>query len=55
MTPAELLAWLRRSTMLDRLTSLAEVGNMAAFMASDQAGAVTAAAANITCGQAPAR
>jgi 3-oxoacyl-[acyl-carrier protein] reductase len=55
MTRDELIAWLRRSTMLDRLTSLAEVGNVAAFMASDQAGAVTAAAANITCGQAPAR
>jgi len=55
MTREELFAWLRRSTMLDRLTSLAEVGKMAAFMASDQAGAVTAAAANLTCGQAPAR
>jgi 3-oxoacyl-[acyl-carrier protein] reductase len=55
MTRAELIAWLRRRTMLDRLTSLAEVGNMAAFMASDQAGAVTAAAANLTCGYAPAR
>jgi NAD(P)-dependent dehydrogenase (short-subunit alcohol dehydrogenase family) len=55
MTREELFAWLRRSTMLDRLTSLAEVGDMAAFMASDHAGAVTGAAANITCGQAPAR
>jgi 3-oxoacyl-[acyl-carrier protein] reductase len=55
MTREEHLAWMRRSTMLDRLTSLAEVGNMAAFMASDQAGAVTAAAANITCGQSPVR
>jgi 3-oxoacyl-[acyl-carrier protein] reductase len=55
MTREELFAWMRRSTMLDRLTTLAEVGKMAAFMASDQAGAVTAAAANLTCGQAPAR
>jgi 3-oxoacyl-[acyl-carrier protein] reductase len=55
MTREELFTWLRRSTMLDRLTSLAEVGDVAAFMASDHAGAVTAAAANITCGQAPAR
>jgi 3-oxoacyl-[acyl-carrier protein] reductase len=55
MTREELFAWLRRSTMLDRLTSLAEVGDVAAFMASDHAGAVTGAAANITCGQAPAR
>ena len=55
MTREELFAWLRRSTMLDRLTTLAEVGAMAAFMASDQAGAVTGVAANLTCGQAPAR
>jgi 3-oxoacyl-[acyl-carrier protein] reductase len=55
MTREELFAWLRRSTMLDRLTTLAEVGAMAAFMASDQAGAVTGVAANLTCGQAPPR
>jgi 3-oxoacyl-[acyl-carrier protein] reductase len=55
MTRAELIAWQRRSTILDRLTSLAEVGNVAAFMASDHAGAMTATAANITCGQSPAR
>jgi 3-oxoacyl-[acyl-carrier protein] reductase len=55
MTRAELIAWQRRSTQLNRLTSLAEVGNVAAFMASDHAGAMTATAANITCGQAPAR
>jgi 3-oxoacyl-[acyl-carrier protein] reductase len=41
--------------MLGRLTSLAEVGKVAAFMASDHAGAMTATAANITCGQVPAR
>src|SRR4029453_5822934 len=46
MTRAELIAWMRRSTALDRLTSLAEVGNVAAFLASDQAGAMTGAAAN---------
>jgi NAD(P)-dependent dehydrogenase (short-subunit alcohol dehydrogenase family) len=51
MTRAELIAWMRRGTALDRLTSLAEVGNMAAFLASDQAGAMTGAAANLTCGQ----
>jgi len=55
MTRAELIAWLQRSTQLNRLTSLAEVGNVAAFIASDHAGAMTAAAANITCGQSPAR
>jgi 3-oxoacyl-[acyl-carrier protein] reductase len=55
MTRTELLAWLRRQTQLNRLTSLAEVGNVAAFMASDHAGAMTATAANLTCGQVPAR
>jgi len=55
MTRAELIAWMQRSTQLNRLTSLAEVGNVAAFLASDHAGAMTAAAANITCGQSPAR
>jgi 3-oxoacyl-[acyl-carrier protein] reductase len=55
MTRAELVAWQQRSTTLNRLTSMAEVGNVAAFIASDQAGAMTAAAANITCGQSPAR
>jgi NAD(P)-dependent dehydrogenase (short-subunit alcohol dehydrogenase family) len=55
MTREEVIAWLRRSTHLDRLTSLAEVGNAAAFMASDLASAMTATSANITCGQLPAR
>jgi 3-oxoacyl-[acyl-carrier protein] reductase len=55
MTRTELIEWLQRQTQLNRLTSLAEVGNVAAFMASDHAGAMTATAANITCGQVPAR
>jgi 3-oxoacyl-[acyl-carrier protein] reductase len=55
MTRAELIAWLLRSTQLNRLTSLAEVGNVAAFMASDHAAAMTASAANLTCGQVPTR
>jgi 3-oxoacyl-[acyl-carrier protein] reductase len=55
MTRAELVAWMQGSAMLDRLTSLAEVGNMAAFLASDQAGAVTGAGANLTCGQVQGR
>jgi 3-oxoacyl-[acyl-carrier protein] reductase len=55
MTRAELIAWMRRRSLLDRLTSLAEVADMAAFLASDRAGATTAAAANLTCGQAPSR
>jgi 3-oxoacyl-[acyl-carrier protein] reductase len=55
ITRAELIAWMERSTMLNRLTSLAEVGNVAAFLASDRAAPMTAAAANLTCGQVPAR
>jgi 3-oxoacyl-[acyl-carrier protein] reductase len=55
MTREELIAWLQGETMLNRLTSLADVGNVAAFMASDQAGAVTASGANITCGSVPTR
>jgi len=35
--------------MLKRLPSLAELGNVAAFLASDQASAMTATLANITC------
>ena len=55
MTRAELIAWMRRSTQLNRLTTLAEVGNVAAFMASDHASAMTATSANITCGTVPTR
>ncbi|HXQ56675.1 MAG TPA: SDR family oxidoreductase, partial [Actinomycetes bacterium] len=55
MTRAELIAWMQGSTMLNRLTALAEVGNAAAFLASDLAGATTAASANLTCGQVPTR
>jgi 3-oxoacyl-[acyl-carrier protein] reductase len=55
MTRAELVAWMRRSTQLGRLTSLAELGNAAAFLASDHASAMTATAANLTCGQVQGR
>jgi hypothetical protein len=36
--------------MLDRLATLAEVGNAAAFLAPDRASAMTATLANVTCG-----
>jgi 3-oxoacyl-[acyl-carrier protein] reductase len=55
MTRAELIAWMRRSTQLNRLTSLAELGDVAAFVASDHAAAMTAAGVNLTCGHVPAR
>jgi NAD(P)-dependent dehydrogenase (short-subunit alcohol dehydrogenase family) len=55
MTRPELLAWLRRSTQLDRLASLDEVGRAAAFLASGHAAAMTATSVNLTCGAVPAR
>jgi 3-oxoacyl-[acyl-carrier protein] reductase len=55
LTRAELIAWMRRFTQLDRLTTLADVGNVAAFLASDRAAAMTAAGVNLTCGQVPTR
>jgi hypothetical protein len=55
MTRAELIAWQLGKTQLNRLTSLAEVGIVAAFLASDHAAAMTATAVNLTCGQVPAR
>jgi NAD(P)-dependent dehydrogenase (short-subunit alcohol dehydrogenase family) len=53
MTRDELVAWLKERTMLDRLTSLEDVGNAAAFVASDRAGAMTAAGVNLTYGAVP--
>jgi 3-oxoacyl-[acyl-carrier protein] reductase len=41
---------LQGRTLLRRLPTLAEVANIAAFMASDQASAVTGTVANVTCG-----
>jgi 3-oxoacyl-[acyl-carrier protein] reductase len=53
MTREELIDWMQRRTMLRRLTTLDEVGRVAAFVASDQAGGMTATAANITSGAVP--
>jgi NAD(P)-dependent dehydrogenase (short-subunit alcohol dehydrogenase family) len=55
MTRDEMLEWNRAQTMLGRLTTLEEVGNTAAFLASDLGSAFTAAGANITCGLVPTR
>jgi 3-oxoacyl-[acyl-carrier protein] reductase len=49
----ELIGWLQGKTMMKRLTSLAEAANMAAFIVSDRASAMTASGANITCGSVP--
>jgi enoyl-[acyl-carrier-protein] reductase (NADH) len=46
-------AWLggaAQLTMLKRLPTLAVVAETAAFLASDRAGAMTGAVANLTCG-----
>jgi len=40
----------RTGTLLKRLPALAEVADYAAFVASDRAGAMTGAIANLTCG-----
>jgi len=48
--PEEFQAAMVESTMLRRLTTLAEVAEMAAFMASDRASATTGTAVNLTCG-----
>jgi 3-oxoacyl-[acyl-carrier protein] reductase len=55
MSAEEFVAWLESKTMLGRLTTLADVGHMAAFLASDRAGAVTAAGVNLSCGSVPTR
>lgn len=50
MSPQELLSLLEEDTMLKRLPSLEEVGNVAAFLASDKAHSMTATALNVTGG-----
>jgi NAD(P)-dependent dehydrogenase (short-subunit alcohol dehydrogenase family) len=53
MTRKQLVAWMEQRTMLRRLTSLEELGNAAAFLASDLAGATTGCGMNLTCGSVP--
>ena len=53
MTREEHIAWMQGATMLHRLTSLSDVANVAAFMASDRASSMTASGANMTCGSVP--
>jgi 3-oxoacyl-[acyl-carrier protein] reductase len=47
---AEFQALMEGRTLLRRLPRLAEVANVAAFVASDRASAMTATVANVTCG-----
>jgi 3-oxoacyl-[acyl-carrier protein] reductase len=46
----ELAASLREPTLLGRTATLADVGNVAAFVASDRARTMTSATVNISCG-----
>jgi NAD(P)-dependent dehydrogenase (short-subunit alcohol dehydrogenase family) len=50
MTREQVQALWEDQTLLRRLPTLAEVANVAAFMASDQASAMTGSVANLTCG-----
>jgi 3-oxoacyl-[acyl-carrier protein] reductase len=50
LTVEAMLAGTAETTLLKRLPTLDEVANVAAFLASDQASAMTAAIANLTCG-----
>ena len=55
MSGDEFVGWLKSKTMLDRLTTLADVAEMASFVASDRAGAMTATGVNLSCGSVPTR
>lgn len=50
ITRADIIAGMQEETMLDRPPTLAELGNAAAFLASDRASGMTATLANVTCG-----
>jgi 3-oxoacyl-[acyl-carrier protein] reductase len=49
-SPEEAIIELANRTLLRRLPTLAEVGNVAAFVASDRAGAMTGTVVRIDCG-----
>jgi NAD(P)-dependent dehydrogenase (short-subunit alcohol dehydrogenase family) len=55
MTGREIIAWLTSRTMLGRMATLEDVGNAAAFLASDRAAGMTAIGANLSGGTVPAR
>jgi 3-oxoacyl-[acyl-carrier protein] reductase len=46
----EIAAGIQKATLLNRVATLADVGNVAAFLASDQARTMTATDVNISCG-----
>lgn len=49
-TLTEVRTYMENGTVLGRLPTLAQVANVAVLMASDMAGAMTGAIANVTCG-----
>jgi NAD(P)-dependent dehydrogenase (short-subunit alcohol dehydrogenase family) len=51
MTRDEFVDQLKEMTLLKRLPSLADVGNVAVVMASDYTGSMTGAVANMSCGE----
>jgi NAD(P)-dependent dehydrogenase (short-subunit alcohol dehydrogenase family) len=55
MSAEDFVGWLKARTMLGRLTTLADVAQTAAFLASDRAGAMTATGVNLSCGSVPTR
>jgi 3-oxoacyl-[acyl-carrier protein] reductase len=50
ITVETMLASAATATLLKRLPTLEEVADAAAFLASDRAGAMTGAIANLSCG-----
>ena len=46
----EIIAGIEQAALLKRAATLSDVGNVAAFVASDQARTMTAATVNISCG-----
>jgi 3-oxoacyl-[acyl-carrier protein] reductase len=48
--PEEIEAFIKQRSLLGRVTTLADVGNAAAFLASDRAGATTGTVFNLTSG-----
>ena len=51
--PADIAAYMAAGTMLDRMPTLAQVADAAAFASSDRAGAITGTILNLTCGSEP--
>jgi NAD(P)-dependent dehydrogenase (short-subunit alcohol dehydrogenase family) len=53
MDRQQLVSWLTEKTLLGRLTSMADLGHAAAFLASDHAAAITGCGLNLSIGSVP--